>query len=193
MVNKSEQRHLHFGKSSRDILNPEKVLREIGLKKGNTFLDAGCGEGHFSIAASEIVGDEGRIYAVDIYGESIVTLKKEISKKNISNIEALTADITSNIPVESGSIDVCLMANMLHGFVANKEVEDSLREITRVLKAGGTLAVIDFKKISNTPGPPLSIRMTPEEVEAVITRYDCKKEQVIEVGPYHYAVVFSKR
>lgn len=192
MVSEPEQRHLHSGKSSRGLLNPERILRDIGLKKGDTFLDVGCGEGHFSIAASESVGNEGTIYAVDIDEEAIATLKKEIGKKNISNIEALTADITKNIPLGSGSIDVCLMVNVLHGFVANKEVESSLREITRVLNAGGILAVVDFKKISNTPGPPLSIRITPEEVEAIITRYNYKKKQTIGASPSHYAVVFSK-
>ena len=119
-------------------------------------------------------------------------MKKELGLKNIGNLEALTADVTKNIPLESESIDLSLMANVLHGFVANNEVEGSLREITRVLKAGGTLAVVDFKKINSTPGPPLSIRMTPEEVDALISRYGYTKEQVIEAGPYHYAVVFSK-
>ncbi len=192
MVNKPEQRHVHFGKSSRGHLNPERVLREIGLKKGDTFLDAGCGDGHFSIAASEIVGNKGKVYAIDIYEAAIITLKKELSLKNISNIEALAADVTKNIPLGSESIDLFLMANILHGFVANKEVESSLREITRVLRAGGTLAVVDFKKVNDTPGPPLSIRMTPEEVEALISQYGYTKEQVIEAGTYHYAVVFSK-
>ncbi len=192
MAGRPEQRHQHSGKSSKGLLNAKSILRGVGLKKGDTFLDAGSGEGHFSIAASEIAGNEGKVYAIDIHKEAITTLKKELGLKNISNIEALTADVSKNIPLESESIDLSLMANVLHGFVANNEVEGSLREITRVLKAGGTLAVVDFKKINNTPGPPLSIRMTPEEVDALISRYGYTKEQVIEAGPYHYAVVFSK-
>ncbi len=191
MVNKPEPRHEHSGMSCRGLRNPE-IIRATDLKKGDSFLDVGCGEGHFSIAASESVGSKGRVYAVDIDEKAIITLKKEIAQKSITNIEAFTADITNNTPLASESIDVCLMANVLHGFVANKEVEGTLREITRVLKAGATLAVVDFKKISNTPGPPLSIRMTPEEVAAIITPYHYQQKSVIEVGPYHYAVIASK-
>lgn len=192
MVHNPAPGHQHAGRSTRGLLNPERVLIEIGLKKGDTFLDAGCGDGYFSISASEIVGGEGRVYAVDIYEASIDALKREIGGREITNLKAITADITGRTLLASQSIDVCLMANVLHGFVENKEVAGALKEITRTLKTGATLAVVDFKKISNTPGPPLSIRMTPEEVAAIITPYHYQKKQVIEVGPYHYAAVFSK-
>ena len=87
---------------------------------------------------------------------------KKARLEDTGNIEALAADVTKNILLESKTIDLSLMVNILHGFIANNKVEGSLREITRVLKAGGTLATVDFKKVNNTPGPPLSIGMTPK-------------------------------
>ncbi|MEE8413149.1 MAG: class I SAM-dependent methyltransferase [Dehalococcoidales bacterium] len=155
-------------------------------------MDAGCGDGYFSLTASVIVGSDGKVYAIDIYETSIDTLRKVISDRSISNLEAITADITGKTPLASESIDICLLANVLHGFVENREVEGVLKEITRVLKAGATLAVVDFKKISNTPGPPLSIRLNPDQVSAIITPYHHRKKKVIEVGPYHYVAVFNK-
>jgi len=190
MADNSEQRHQHAGKSSKAFLNAERVLQETGLKRGDKFLDVGCGEGHFSIAASKIVGNKGKVYAIDSYEKSIVVLKQQIHRDNIRNIEAIVADVTKEMPLPDATIDVCLMANVMHGFLANGEVPSVMTEIARVMKAVSTLAVVEFQKIDGPPGPPISIRMTPEELEDLISGYGFKKNKVAEVGPFHYAAMF---
>jgi len=85
------------------------------------------------------------------------------------------------------------MANILHGLVVNKKVESALKEMYRVLKPNGILAVIDFKKIDGPPGPPKSTRLAPEEVEEIISKYGFKKKKVAEIGEYHYAITFVKK
>lgn len=198
MSDEFEEKHHHFsfghlGHSSETLLEPENALKEIGLETGDTFLDAGCGKGSFSIPASEIVGDEGKVYAIDISEEAINFLKAEIKERDIRNIEAFTGDITKKLPLEDEGIDVCLIANILHELVVGKKVKSTLKEIFRVLKPNGILSVVDFKKIDGPPGPPLSIRMSPGEVEEIISKYDFKKKRVAEIGEYHYAIIFVKK
>ena len=190
MAHNSPQGHHHAGKSSKAYLNAERVLQETGLKSGDKFLDVGCGEGYFSIAASKIVGNKGKVYAIDSYEESIVVLKQQIHRENIGNIEAIVADVTQKMPLPKAIIDVCLMANVMHGFLANGEVPSVMTEIARVMKVGSTLAVVEFQKVAGPPGPPISIRMTPEELEDLISGYGFKKNKVVEVGPIHYAAMF---
>jgi ubiquinone/menaquinone biosynthesis C-methylase UbiE len=186
----SPQGHQHAGKSSKAFLNAEQVLKETGLKIGDKFLDIGCGEGYFSVAASKIVGNQGKVYAVDTYEQSILALREQIHRDNINNIEAIIADVTRKIPLTHAIVDVCFMANLLHGFLANKEVGSTMTEVARVMKSGGTLAVVDFKKVEGTPGPPVSIRMAQDEVDALIAGYGFKKKISVEVGLYHYAIIF---
>ena len=57
------------------------------------------------------------------------------------------------------------------------------QETVRVIKPGGTLAVMEFKKID---GPPKVIRMSPREVEDFLATYGYKNEQITDVGPYNY-------
>ena len=197
MSNKFEKRHNHFGSGHfggifSNLLDAKKVLREIELKTSNTLLDIGCGEGRFSISASEIVGDNGKVYAIDISKEAINSLEEKIKKKNIRNIETFIGDIIKKLPIKNDSIDIYLMSNILHGLVINKEVGSTLKETYRILKQGGTLAVVDFKKINGPPGPSISIRMTPEEVEEIINKYGFKKKKIIDAGKYHYTITFSK-
>lgn len=190
MAHNSPQGHQHAGMSSKASLNAERVLQETGLKSGDNFLDVGCGDGYFSIAAAKIVGNTGKVYAIDSYEESIVVLKQQIQRENIRNVEAIVADVTQRMPLPKAIIDVCLMANVMHGFLANGEVPSVMTEIARVMKVGSTLAVVEFQKVAGPPGPPISIRMTPEELEDLISGYDFTKNKVAEVGPLRYAVMF---
>jgi ubiquinone/menaquinone biosynthesis C-methylase UbiE len=190
VADNSQQGHHHAGKSSKAYLNAERVLQETGLKSGDKFLDVGCGEGYFSIAASKIVGNKGKVYALDSYEKSIAVLKEQIHRDNIRNIEAIVADVTRKMPLPDATVDMCLMANVVHGFLANGEVPSVMAETARVMKAGSTLAVVEFQKIAGPPGPPISIRMTPEELDGLISGYGFEKNKVVEVGPFHYAAMF---
>lgn len=186
------EKHFHHGRSSKEILDSNRVLSTIELKKGDTFLDAGCGDGYISLAASKIVGDEGKVYAVDVWEESINAFKEKIESENIKNIEAAVADITRKIPVDDESIDILYMGNVLHGFIENNEVETVMKEIRRVLKQGGSFAVVEFKKEESTHGPPLHVRITSEDVEEAVKNYGFTVKKVEEVGTYHYAIILTK-
>jgi ubiquinone/menaquinone biosynthesis C-methylase UbiE len=173
-------------------LDPEEVLREIGLQSGQTMLDVGCGEGRFSIPAASIVGEQGRILAFDASEERIEALRRSIRENSLSQIDAFVADVTKDIPVPTGTVDVCLVANVLHELVENDTVREGLREIRRVLRADGLLAIVEFKKsVGRPPGPPLSIRLSPEELESLLTQHGFELRSEGDVGPFHYLSVFE--
>lgn len=187
------EKHFHHGKSSRKILDADHILTSIGLKKGDVFLDAGSGDGYMSLAASKIVGDEGKVIAVDIWEESMNILKKEIKEHDIINIETIVADISDKIPVINNHIDIGYTGNVLHGFVQNKDYNEVMEEIRRIIKPDGIFAVIEFKKIENTPGPPMNVRINPEEVGEIVSNHGFKVLEVIEAGKYHYGVISVKK
>ena len=189
----NSKKHFHHGKSSKDILDPHIVLNAIGLKEGDVFLDAGSGDGYMSLAASSIVGEKGTVYAVDSYEESMDILKKEIESKNIENITPIIADIRKKIPIKDGTVDLCYMANVLHGFVENDETEKVMSEVRRIIKPGGTLAVVEFQKIENTPGPPLNVRIAPKKIKEILESHYLDFQRVETVGDYHYAVIAVKK
>jgi ubiquinone/menaquinone biosynthesis C-methylase UbiE len=174
------------------VLEPQRVFEEIGLESGDTLLDGGRGGGRFSIPGAEIVGERGKVYAFDASEERLAPLREAITERNLANIEAFVDDVTKHISVSDNGIDVCLMANVFHGLVERDTIEYALREIRRVLKPDGILAAVDLKKnAERPPGPPPSVRLSPEEVEELVDKHGFKKERSVHVGPYHYLVVFS--
>ncbi len=185
--------HKHQGKSTRDILDASRVLKAIGLKEGEKFMDAGCGDGFISLGASKIVKASGRVYALDAYEPSLDSLRNEIRENKIENMEVILADMTISIPLEDNLVDKCVMANVLHGFASEGTLEPVLTEIKRVLKPGGTFAVVEFNKIEGPPGPSYDVRLSPEDVEAVLEEYGFAIGGTEEVGKYHYLVESIKK
>jgi ubiquinone/menaquinone biosynthesis C-methylase UbiE len=190
---KRPARHTHPGFSSEGFLDSEGIVSRIDLKRDQSVLDVGCGEGHFSLAAADIVGDQGQVIAVDIHEPSINILKRIIAQENIGNILVFSADVTKRIPANDNAIDVCMMVNVLHGFVLNGEVSDVMREIVRVIKRHGSLVIVDFKKTETVAGPPVSQRLSPADVEEIVSYYGFMADKFDDVGPYSYLYNFIKR
>ncbi len=181
------------GKSSFGLVDTKRLFSELSLKKDTAFLDLACGRGAYSMTASKHIGKAGSISAVDLWKEGIDSLQREISINQINNIYASVADVSKRIPVEDHSIDVCLMATVLHDLVQDKTDEGTLGEVERVVKPQGTLAIMEFKKIEGPPGPPIGIRMSPEEVEERLRAYFFRIKKTIDIGQYNYLSVFTKQ
>ncbi|MBT4512569.1 MAG: class I SAM-dependent methyltransferase [Chloroflexi bacterium] len=178
------------GKSSFDLIDPDKVFGQIDLHSGITLLDLACGPGAYSLAASPLVGDTGSIIAIDLWEEGIAALKEQAKNTGIRNIRAMIADINKKIPLPDSTIDVCLMANVLHDLIEADTSKGTLPEIKRTLTSDAQLAIIEFKKIEGPPGPPIHIRLSPEELQEILKPYGFHKERVTDVGPYNYMMTF---
>ncbi len=113
---------------------PDRILREIGLQRGQTLLDYGCGIGSFSIPAARIVGEDGTVYALDIHPLAVKAVEKEIKKRGISNVKTILSARETGLPDES--VDVVLLFDVLQMV---SEREKLLEELHRVLKSGGFL------------------------------------------------------
>lgn len=184
--------HHHAGRSSADFLDARRVLRDIGLSEGQVVLDAGSGSGHFSKAASNLVGPGGTVWALDSDQPSLDQLTRDIFTSGIRNIRPLLADLAGPLPVKSGSVDLCLLVNVLHGLAWDKTAPGALGELARVLKPGGRLAVVEFKKMQMDFGPPLEVRLEPGDVERLAAPAGLTTERNFDAGPYSHAVIFRK-
>ena len=179
------------GKSSFDLIDVDKFFKELDLKNGITFLDIACGRGAYCLAASTIVGEKGRVYGVDLWAEGIDLLNSAADEKKVRNITAFVSDAGKRLPVPDHSIDVCLMATVLHDFVEDKIDQEVLHEAARVVKPDGIIAIMEFKKIDGPPGPPRHIRLAPEQVDDMLAPYGFTREHFTEVGPYNYLMLFK--
>ncbi|MEM3351939.1 MAG: precorrin-6Y C5,15-methyltransferase (decarboxylating) subunit CbiT [Saccharolobus sp.] len=61
------------------------ALSKLRLKRGETFLDIGCGTGSVTIEASLIVGDRGKVYGIDKDEKAINLTRKNAEKFDVLN------------------------------------------------------------------------------------------------------------
>ncbi|MFW9988341.1 MAG: class I SAM-dependent methyltransferase, partial [Candidatus Odinarchaeota archaeon] len=111
----------------------ESILREYGIKSGQNILDFGCGSGVYSVIASKIIGDKGKIYALDYDENPLEELSDKIKNQNISNIEVIKTSKEISVPLNSNSIDIVLMYDVYHLLDKDERV-NLLNEIYRILK-----------------------------------------------------------
>lgn len=115
----------------------DKILDEFGIHQGQSVVDYGCGPGSYIKKASELVGTNGRVYAIDIHELAIESVKKRIEKENLHNVTAL---LTSNgrCPLDDNSIDLVYALDMFH-MVADPMA--FLKELNRISKPDGVLFI----------------------------------------------------
>lgn len=116
--------------------NPYELLEAAGSQKGQKVLEVGCGPGHFTIPAANIVGKEGLVYAFDVNPCAVESVLAKISKKNLKNVLAMLAN-ASRTGLPAGMIDLAFVFGLprIAGGLNNL-----LSEIHRVLKDEGLLA-----------------------------------------------------
>jgi ubiquinone/menaquinone biosynthesis C-methylase UbiE len=179
------------GKSSFELIDTDVFFDKLDLSVGLTVLDLACGRGTYSLAMSNRVGNSGVVYAVDLWQDGIAMLKQEAESRGIQNITAVVGNAGDHIPIGDQSIDLCLMSTVLHDFVLDGNVERVLTETVRILKPGGILAVNEFEKIESPPGPPLTSRLSPDEVEKIVSDFNFKIINRAGIGPYNYLMRFE--
>jgi ubiquinone/menaquinone biosynthesis C-methylase UbiE len=123
----------------RDIIKPRKnVVKEAGIKPGDTVLDFGCGPGGYVLPTVRFTGPTGKIYALDINPQAIELVKALVGKHGLTNVEIVLSDGPTGLP--DTIIDVVLLYDVIHHL---KPIEDILAELHRVLKPDGALSVSD--------------------------------------------------
>jgi ubiquinone/menaquinone biosynthesis C-methylase UbiE len=162
--------------------DPKRIFGALMLREGQMFLDLGCGPGDYSLAAAEIVGPTGRVYALDIWRSMVELLEAEVRNRNIKNIQAMMADITGALPFPGGAADACLISTVLHIPAVTREIPAVAAEVRRVLKPGGRLAVIEVKQ-ETAKGPPKNIRLSPEGLERQLSETGFRKTGLVDLGP----------
>jgi ubiquinone/menaquinone biosynthesis C-methylase UbiE len=166
--------------------DPLRMWHRVGLRPGSVVVDVGAGSGFYAFPAARVVGPEGRVYAVDVSEELVDLMREKAAAAKIRNLESVLSS-PRHIPLEDAAADMALLANVLHGIPPG-----TVREAVRVLRPGGRLINVDWKKKPTPEGPPVQHRLSIPEATAALRAYGLTRVDSFDLGPSHYVLVFER-
>jgi ubiquinone/menaquinone biosynthesis C-methylase UbiE len=150
------------------LRDPANALTLAGVKEGQTVLEVGCGPGFFTVEAARMVGENGSVIALDINPVAMEWIQWKIEQAGVSNIEPLLAE-AGRTGLADASVDLAFVFGLeLDG----RAMEPIYRELHRVLKTGGTLAIEGKgrpprEQFRHVQGPPELLTFTISRYEKV--------------------------
>jgi len=140
------------------VINPlmEPVLRtaiqSLHLPVGSRGLDAGCGIGLQAMLLAETVGPSGHVTGIDLSSELLSCAEATAFNRGLSEQTSFHVGDVRQLPSGDSSFDWAWSSNCV-GY-APLEPQPLVRELTRVVRPGGTVAIFAWSSETLLPGYP---------------------------------------
>jgi ubiquinone/menaquinone biosynthesis C-methylase UbiE len=177
-------------KGTGGFLNPEQTIKQLNIEKGMVIADFGCGAGYFTVPLAKIVGEQGKIYALDVLETALESVRSRAKLEGLLNIETKRCNLEVSVGsgIDNNSVDWILLHNILF---QSDDKSDIIKEAVRILKKGGKISAIDWKE--NQPmGPSKELVVSIESVKKIAEQSGLKFRSEMNVDNYHWGMIFEK-
>lgn len=165
---------------------PDRVLARMNLQPEHRVADIGAGTGYFATRAARVV-TRGRVWAVDIEPSMVRYLNERARRENLDNLFSILGSASD--PLLPEPVDVILVVDTWH------HIDGRVAYFTNVrssLRPGGRVVIVDYKRDS-PEGPPVAMRVPPEEVRRDMEEAGYTQEGDVTDLPRQYVQVFRAR
>ena len=166
---------------------PSILIRELGLKAGDTVADIGAGTGYFSFRIAPLIGN-GTVLAVDVQPEMLAMIRARARTTGIANVEPVQGR-PDNPSLPDASADLILMVDVYHEFSQPCEM---MRAVARALKQGGRVALIEYR--AEDPGVPIKPLHKMTQVQAIreMAVAGLRWQRTVDLLPWQHLMFFTR-
>lgn len=158
---------------------PERVVRELGVRPGSRVADIGCGQGYFTLRMAKAVGPAGVVFAADIDAHALDVLKAQADRQLLTNVVTVVSDFTET-KLSPECADVLLICDVLHE-MPQAHRQPMLNSAVRALTPGGYLYLIDYRKSRDVTFDPYEKLIPKEDLVMICTDAGLRLD-----AEYHY-------
>lgn len=164
------------------------LMRELKLKPGMVVCDMGSGNGYHSLKMAKAVGEEGKVYAVDIQPEMLRLLKARARAAGMSNIETIENKLHDPMLPED-TFDLILLVDVYHEF---SHPEQMLKGMLKSLKKDGVVALVEFRL--EDPEVPIKLlhKMSKEQILKEFPANGYKLVREYDELPWQHLMFFGR-
>ena len=166
---------------------PQEVVKALNIQEGEVIADIGAGSGYFSVRLARPVGEKGRVYAVDVSPDMIVHLNRRVRDLNLKNVVTILCAPDDPL-LADGSVDRFMICDTWHHIAGHAKY---LALLKRMLKPGGQVIMIDFKKAKTPVGPPMELRIDRDELVREMKANNFQLAAEHTFLEYQYFLVFK--
>lgn len=171
--------------------DPVKNLKAFDLREDMIVADLGAGSGFYTIPVAQMV-PRGKVYAIEIQKDFLITIKNKAVESHLNNIEYLLGDVEKKggTKIKDKIIDAVIASNILF------QVEDKdkfVEEIKRILKPRGKLLLIDWFNNSSGIGASFDKIIPKNKAREMFERKGFVWQRDIDAGTHHYGIILENK
>jgi predicted methyltransferase len=170
-----------------------ELLKFLNLRPGTSVADVGCGPGYYTYKFSELVGNRGRVFAVDTNDEILNFVNSIASRHGLTNVTPIKSRL-NDTQLPSDSVDMVFLCSLYHSvYITSMEyVKDQFIEsIKRALKKGGRLVIADNDVLRDDQVPYYGPRIDRRLTIAQLKHYGFRLVDTAQFIPQRYVLVFQ--
>jgi ubiquinone/menaquinone biosynthesis C-methylase UbiE len=174
------------GADRAERLKIDRVMDELGIKRGTSVADIGAGSGWFTVRAARRVGRDGVVYAVEINRNYVRHIARRAKKEKLPNIRTILGKPDDPL-LPPRSVDAVLLLKTYHEVAKPVAL---LRKLRDTMRPGARLGVIDKNGIGTDHGlnADVVIKEAEEAGFALVEQHDFVKSEGVD-----YFLIFEAR
>ncbi len=168
---------------------PAKLLAALDLKPGMVVADVGAGSGFHAFRMAKLLGDAGKVLAVDVQPEMLRLIEARAKREKVANVVAVRGD-EKDPKLPAGGVDVVLLVDVYHEFRWPYEMSEKL---VAALKPGGRLVFVEFRAEDATVPIKAVHKMSERQVIKELAAFPAVRHtRTVGTLPWQHILVFTK-
>ena len=167
----------------------ERMFKELQLKPGQVVCDIGCGNGYYTLAMANAVGEKGRVYAVDIQPEMLKMLEERAQKRGVKNMMPVLGSLWDP-KLPENALDLVLLVDVYHEFSHPPQM---LAGIRKSLKPDGELVLVEYRAEDDQVPIKPEHKMSREQILKEMRANGFEEHRHFDELPWQHMMFFRKK